>query len=83
MSYEPTSISSLIDQWKTIGEFAAEVGCGYEAARQMRKRESIAPRYWPKVISASKARGIKGVSYEWLTKMRLEPLREPEKEAAE
>jgi len=67
---EPTSISSLIDFWPTIAEFAAEVGCGYEAARQMRRRESIAPEHWTKVISVSEAREISGVTYEWLARQR-------------
>ncbi|MBY5821455.1 hypothetical protein [Rhizobium leguminosarum] len=66
MSNEPTSISALIDEWATIAEFAADVGCGYEAARQMRLRESIAPGHWSKVVSAAKARDIRGVTFEWL-----------------
>lgn len=67
---EPTTISALIDTWPTIAEFSAEVGCGYEAARQMRRRESIAPEHWANVISASEARQIDGVTYEWLAKQR-------------
>ena len=66
MSNTQTSISALIDQWPKITEFAAEVGCGYEAARQMRMRERISPRHWPNVVSASKARGFDGVTFEWL-----------------
>lgn len=68
MPQEPTSISALIGEWKTIAEFASEVGCGYEAARQMRKRESIAPRHWAAVIKASSKRGIEGVNYNWLAR---------------
>ncbi|TIO28765.1 MAG: hypothetical protein E5X93_09430, partial [Mesorhizobium sp.] len=41
----PTSISGLIDSWQSIGAFAADVGCGYEAARQMRRRGRIAPQH--------------------------------------
>lgn len=67
---EPSSISALIDNWPTIAEFSAEVGCGYEAARQMRRRESIAPEHWAKVIEVSAARDIKGVTYEWLARQR-------------
>lgn len=62
----PTSISGLIDRWVSIGAFAADVGCGYEAARQMRRRGRIAPQHWPHVLAASRRLGIAGVSYEWL-----------------
>lgn len=79
MSNVPASISSLIDHWPTIGEFASEVGCGYEAARQMRRRDSIAPEHWQKVISAAKRRGISGVSLGWLAETRAKP--QPERMA--
>lgn len=62
----PASISGLIDCWGSIGAFAADIGCGYEAARQMRRRGRIAPQHWPHVVAASRRLGIAGVSYEWL-----------------
>jgi len=62
----PMSISGLIDRWHSIGAFAADVGCGYEAARQMRRRGRIAPQHWGRVVAASRRLGIAGVSYEWL-----------------
>lgn len=77
MSSKPTSISDLIGRWPTIGEFAAAIGCGYEAARQMRKRQSIAPEHWHNVVSASKRKGVTGVSLEWLSAQRS-----PSKETA-
>ncbi|WP_019170701.1 hypothetical protein [Pseudaminobacter salicylatoxidans] len=67
---EPSSISDLISNWRTIAEFASDVGCGYEAARKMRDRDSIAPEHWAKVIVASEVRGISGVTYEWLARCR-------------
>lgn len=70
MHKRPSSITELIDLWPTIGEFAADVGCGYEAARQMRRRGSIAPEHWPKVVEASKAQQIDGVTFEWLALCR-------------
>jgi hypothetical protein len=71
MMTHPTSISALIAEWATIVEFATEVGCGYEAARQMRRRESIAPEHWARVVHASTARNIPGVTFEWLAKQRM------------
>jgi hypothetical protein len=60
----PTTISGLVDRWQSIGAFAADVGCGYEAARQMRRRGHVAPQRWPHVVAASRGLGIAGV--EWL-----------------
>jgi hypothetical protein len=62
----PNTISELIAKWGKLTEFAAAVECGYEAARKMRDRESIAPEHWAKVIVASDAKGIPGITYEWL-----------------
>jgi hypothetical protein len=70
MTDAPQTIPELIGRWKTIADFANAVGCGYEAARQMRRRESIAPEHWQSVISASETAGIEGVTYEWLAKQR-------------
>lgn len=67
----PASISDLISKWPNIAAFANDVGCGYEAARQMRRRESIAPEHWDRVISASDHRGIPGVSIGWLYQQRV------------
>lgn len=66
ISASPTSIPGLIGRWHSIGAFAADVGCGYEAARQMRRRGRIAPQHWPHVVAASRRLGIAGISYEWL-----------------
>ncbi|GGD31061.1 hypothetical protein GCM10011335_37640 [Aureimonas glaciei] len=68
----PTSIPDLIARWPTIAQFSVDVGCGYEAARQMRRRGSIAPEHWYRVVSACKKRDIQGVSFEWLASQRSE-----------
>ncbi len=66
----PQTIPELFSQWGTIAEFAADIGCGYEAARQMRRRESIDPKHWSSVVAAARKRGINGVSLQWLAKQR-------------
>jgi hypothetical protein len=71
MQIAPSSISDLISRWPTIGAFAAAVGCGYEAARKMRDRQSIAPEHWAAVVAAAKAKGLKGVSLDWLAAQRV------------
>lgn len=70
MNTNPISISDLISKWPTIGDFSRSVGCGYEAARQMRRRESIAPEHWPQVIRACKLNRVRGVTYKWLAAQR-------------
>lgn len=67
----PTSIPDLISRWKTIKDFAADVGCGYEAARKMSDRQSIAPEHWQAVVLAAKKNGVPGVSLEWLAAQRV------------
>lgn len=67
----PSSISDLIAKWPAIGDFADAIGCGYEAARKMRDRESIAPDHWERVIAAAANKGIEGVTYEWLHRQRV------------
>lgn len=71
MITEPNSISDLIGRWETIGKYAEDVGCGYEAARQQRRRESIAPEHWENVVTAAARKGIPGVTMEWLAKQRV------------
>jgi len=70
MMNTPNTITDLIDSWGKISDFARDVGCGYEAARQMRRRDSIAPEHWDKVVSACSKRGVKGVTYVWLASKR-------------
>ncbi len=70
MMETPRTIPDLIDRWGKISEFARDVGCGYEAARQMRRRESIAPEHWEQVVAASERRGIKGITFVWLASQR-------------
>ena len=43
-----------------------------DAARKMRDRESIAPDHWARVIAASEAKGIPGITYEWLATRRIQ-----------
>lgn len=59
------SFSALIDRFG-IGAFAAAIGVSYGAAKQMKRRNSVAPEYWAAVISASSARGWGEISAEWL-----------------
>lgn len=69
-STSPTSIPDLIERFGSIANFAKAVGCGYEAARKFKERDSIAPKHWPVVIAAAESHGIAGVTPEWLMGIR-------------
>jgi len=73
----PKDIRDLIDRWPSIVAFQEDMGCKYEAARQMRYRNSVNPSHWEKLIEVAAAASIEGVTYEWLTS-----LRNPSKEKA-
>jgi len=76
----PATIPDLIAKWDKLVEFSEAAGCGYEAARKMRDRASIAPEHWDKVIAASKEKGVEGINYEWFVRQRAnEPSATPPK----
>ncbi|WP_375639922.1 hypothetical protein [Bartonella sp. MM55XZML] len=54
-----------MESWGSIRQFAKEVGCSYEAARKMRDRNSISPKYWNMIIQLSKAKGLSWVTLDW------------------
>ena len=56
------TLTDMIDAWPSIAEFAADAGCGYEAARQMRRRASIPPAYWLRIIDAAERRKLDGIT---------------------
>ncbi|UNE55287.1 hypothetical protein [Bartonella machadoae] len=58
-------VKSLIESWGSIRQFAKEIGCSYEAARKMRDRNSISPKYWNIIIQLSKTKGLSWVTLEW------------------
>ena len=56
--------------FRSLKAFAADIRVAYVTAQVMKHRNSISPDYWPLMVSAAEKRGIKGVSYETLTKTR-------------
>jgi hypothetical protein len=69
MTHVPETIEDLFDAFGKIVTFSESVGCGYEAARQMRRRGSIPVKLWPKLIAACEANGIGNVDYEKLVRL--------------
>lgn len=62
--------SDIIDQWPSIGAFAADLDVPYGTAKAMRRRQSIPPAYWKVVVAKARARRIKGVTLEALTQAK-------------
>ncbi len=58
-------VKSLIESLGSIRQFAKEIGCSYEAARKMRDRNSISPKYWNIIIQLSKVKGLSWVTLDW------------------
>ncbi|WP_245406988.1 hypothetical protein [Bartonella sp. 1-1C] len=55
----------MIESWESIRQFAEEIGCSYEAARKMRDRNSISPKYWNTIIQLSKSKDLPWVTLDW------------------
>ncbi|CAK01367.1 hypothetical protein [Bartonella tribocorum] len=62
-------VKNLIESWGSIGQFAKEIGCSYEAARKMRDRNSISPKYWNIIIQLSESKGPPWVTLDWFLHM--------------
>ena len=71
MSKAPDTIEALFEAFGQIKTFSDLVGCGYEAARQMKRRGSIAVEHWPKVVEACNSAGVEHVDYDALARMHL------------
>lgn len=63
------TVASVIGRWSSIAAFASDLGCGYEAARKMRMRNSIPPKYWSRLINLAGWRGIDGVTADALVRV--------------
>jgi hypothetical protein len=65
----PVSFSQIIDQWPTVAAFADSMGVPYQTASAMKRRNSIDPDYWERLIQQCEKRGIEGVTWELLAKL--------------
>ena len=55
-----------IDLWPSLSVFADDIGVKYGTAKAMRRRSSIPPEYWLRVITAAASHTIRGVSLDAL-----------------
>jgi hypothetical protein len=66
----PTSFSDLINQWGSVANFASDLGCEYQAARKMKTRNSIAPKYWNKLSDIARKKEIRGANVKLFSTFR-------------
>ncbi len=52
-----------------LGDFASDIGVPVNTAKQMRKRDSVAPEYWDAWVRGAVARDRDDVTYERLAKI--------------
>jgi hypothetical protein len=63
------SYRDVLAKWGE-GELAADTRLDAGLVRSWRNRNSIPPDYWPAVAAAAKGRKIRGVSIEFLARLR-------------
>lgn len=62
--------AQIIDLWPKLSDFAADLDLAYGTAKAMRRRQSIPPNYWSRVVLKAKARNIKNVTLEALARAK-------------
>lgn len=60
------SHKSIIDAWPDLQSYAVDIDVTYEAAKQMKRRDSIPDEYWQATVSGALRRGLAGVTLEIL-----------------
>lgn len=66
-------MKTIPDIFRAFGgllSFAEDTGINYSTVRSMSARKSIAAHYWPKIVKAAEKKGIEGVTFEALAKIR-------------
>lgn len=52
-----------------LADFAADIGVNENTAKQMRKRDSVAPEYWDAWVRGAERRGKDSVTYRSLARI--------------
>jgi hypothetical protein len=60
------TFGAIIDAFGGNAAFAAALGIPDSHARAMRARNSIAPSWWPRVVTEAKARDLSWITFERL-----------------
>jgi hypothetical protein len=70
--------ADLINMWPSLAAFADDIRVGYMTAKGMRRRGSIPPAYWVRVVDAASRRAIPGIDFRRLAEMCALPDEMPE-----
>lgn len=62
--------SEIINRWPSLSDFATDLGVPYGTAKAMRRRSSIPPGHWARVVSKAALRDIKGVTLQALAEAK-------------
>lgn len=63
------SISDIVDVIGGSGKLAIILGVKPSAASEMKRRDSIPVKYWPKLVDECRAIGVRGVNYDSLVSL--------------
>ena len=58
MDKTPTTFAELIEAWG-IAAFASDMHISYSTASAMKQRDSVAPKYWEKIIKNAPRHGLR------------------------
>lgn len=62
--------SDIINRWPSLSDFAADLGVPYGTAKAMRRRSSIPPGHWARVVSQAALRDLHGVTLQALAEAK-------------
>lgn len=58
--------SDIINLWPTLSDFATDLGVKYGTAKAMRRRSSIPPEHWCRVVAKAEGRELAAVTLDSL-----------------
>jgi hypothetical protein len=73
----PRTVSELIDAFGGPTEFSKIIEKNPSTASEMKRTGSIRVPYWPAIVAAAAAHGIKGVTLESLALMHIDEKASP------
>ncbi|MCY0150593.1 hypothetical protein OEG84_25265 [Hoeflea sp. G2-23] len=63
------SFRTIIDQWPSRGDFAADIGVTPQHATNIYTRDGIPSKYWAALVASASDRGIDGVTLDVLARI--------------
>lgn len=70
MTKHPKTFDEILSLWGSPKDLSLALDVPYVTAQQMKLRKTVGVKHWPKLIAASKARGV-DITADDLLKMRV------------